>query len=144
MAWEINAHQGRKVPIGEAEKAVIDLADAPKRRSQLRAYASGSSLAGASLILMSRERFGRRHKIISGRQPTCCSGLARATAGSSGRAAWGVLLVPTADREARRASEDDDRSRLLGQWVDAWRTVRVRCWPRSENGEQRDEIGCDA
>jgi hypothetical protein len=34
MAWEINAHQGRKVPIGEAEKAVIDLADAPKRRSQ--------------------------------------------------------------------------------------------------------------
>jgi hypothetical protein len=32
MAWEINAHQGRKVPIGEAEKAVIDLADA--RRSQ--------------------------------------------------------------------------------------------------------------
>jgi hypothetical protein len=40
-------------------------------------------------------------------------------------------------------SEDDDRSRLLGQWVDAWPTVRVRRRPRSENSEQRAEIGCD-
>jgi hypothetical protein len=32
MAWEINAHQGRKVPIGEAEKVVIW--PTPKRRSQ--------------------------------------------------------------------------------------------------------------
>jgi hypothetical protein len=35
------------------------------------------------------------------------------------------------------------RSRLLSQGVDAWRTIRVRSWPRSENGEQRREIGCD-
>ena len=41
------------------------------------------------------------------------------------------------------AREDDDRSRLLGQWVDAWRTVRVRCRTRSENSEQRAEVGSD-
>ncbi len=39
--------------------------------------------------------------------------------------------------------EDADRIGLLGQWVDAWHTVRLRCRPRSENSEQRAEIGCD-
>jgi hypothetical protein len=30
------------------------------------------------------------------------------------------------------APRNDDRSRLLGQRVDAWRTVRLRCWQREQ------------
>lgn len=40
--------------------------------------------------------------------------------------------------ERRRRSQQAARS-----VVDAWRTVRLRCRPRSENSEQRAEIGCD-